>query len=306
MKTSNGGRCVELLLSVLFVLISCEPSQDRFDSVSMDGGHSNSSNLDNGGDTDTDSDTDGDADSDADNDADSDVDSDADNDTDTDIDTDADNDADSDTDTDADTDTDTDADADTDTDADADTDSDADNDTDTDTDSDADTSIDDESDTNPTDANTGCGGDLESCCDGSCNSGFDPVINPLDRTCMCQKPCTFQQCTAGGESGYCVETSVNGTGICVNDLDAPIDAQTSANCNTGETSCTTASGVSEGTECVDTLTSSLSTVSRCVVLCDNIPTECDGSSLCAGAVSMGMGITLDYTNAHCSPLSLLQ
>jgi hypothetical protein len=58
------------------------------------------------------------------------------------------------------------------------------------------------------------------------------------------------------------------------------------------------------------LTSSLTavnTVSRCVVVCNNIPTECDELSLCAGAVTLaGISVAVDYTDAHCSPLSLLE
>ena len=71
--------------------------------------------------------------------------------------------------------------------------------------------------------------------------------------------------------------------------------------------CTTASGISEGTDCVGTLTSMLSTVNRCVVLCDNMPEECSESAICAAAVSVGpAGIDVDYTDGHCAALSYFE
>jgi hypothetical protein len=184
--------------------------------------------------------------------------------------------------------------------SDGDSDGDTDSDTDTDTDSDTDTDTD-------SDTAGECGAELAACCDGNTctDDGLDPVVSPLDQSCQCQKPCTFEACEAGSESGYC--SLIYGTEIlgCYNSIDLPMAMEVPDNdCTEGETNCTSDSGATTGTECISTPNPMTGTaVLRCVVTCTDAPTGCDEStSSCGPAYALdGTNVSLDFADAHCGP-----
>jgi len=175
------------------------------------------------------------------------------------------------------------------------TDGDGDSDGDGDTDSEMDSEMDTESESVP------CGDALEACCDDSCNDGLDPIIG-MDQSCTCQAVCTFAECTAGDESGYCTNLFVLEETYCYNESDFPADASPN-DCTVGDT-CTTDSG-DDGGICValpNPNPAGGDDVNRCIVACDGEPEGCDADTVCTPAISIGeQGATLDYSDGHCGP-----
>lgn len=187
-----------------------------------------------------------------------------------------------------------------------DSDSDGDGDGDSNGDSDGDTAVDTDSETESVGE---CGDESAVCCEGNtCNDdGLDPVVSPLDQSCMCQAPCTFEACEAGSESGYC--TMVYGTEIlgCYNSIDLPLTAELADNdCTEGEQDCTSDSGATTGTECISTPNPMTGTpVLRCVVICSEGPTGCDEttSSCTPNFAIEGTNVSLDFEDSHCAPMT---
>ena len=175
------------------------------------------------------------------------------------------------------------SDTDADTDIDSDSDSDSDDDSDSDTSGDTDTDTDTDSDNDTEDTPTGCGGQSEPCCSGSCDAEIDPILGDDDE-CICQKPCAFRPCTARTETGVCYAFRGSTSSVCVNDRDLPLYSDVvSDGCTIGQP-CTTETEETINTECIWVPNSDGDSVTRCAVLCDSPPTECDNGTTCEPAI----------------------
>ena len=143
-----------------------------------------------------------------------------------------------------------------------------------------------------------CGEEFTPCCeDGDeCEEGLSSSISFMDGSCSCLTPCTFNECTAGTEQGYCSTIIGPYVVACVNETDFQGDP---VECTTGDT-CTTPSGDENGT-CIEMVGNDFVTmVNRCVLECDNPPTECDDDLVCSPEMSMvDNNFLLDYDNGHC-------
>jgi hypothetical protein len=143
-----------------------------------------------------------------------------------------------------------------------------------------------------------CGEEFAACCEegDQCGDGVTPSISMMDGSCSCLTPCTFNECTAGSETGYC--STIVGPNViaCVNDVDFQGDP---SDCTTGDT-CTTPSGDDNGT-CIEMVANDFVTmINRCVLECDNPPTECEAPLICSPEMSMvDNELVLDYDDGHC-------
>jgi hypothetical protein len=158
---------------------------------------------------------------------------------------------------------------------------------------------DEENDTSDTESEeTTCGGELETCCDGECDEGLDAILS-FDQSCSCQRPCTFAECTAGSEDGYCAELYGLEGYACYNALDFPTD-MSSNECVEGE-SCTTDSGDEGGVCLVMPNPMAGGEIIRCGLICDTPPEGCEEDMMCAPAFSLdGEELVLDYSDGHCA------
>jgi hypothetical protein len=145
-----------------------------------------------------------------------------------------------------------------------------------------------------------CGQEDGSCCTSGdeCAEGLSSSISFMDGSCSCLKPCTFLECTAGSEQGYCSMVFGPNLNLCVNDADFGGDA---SDCTLGET-CLTPSGAEDGI-CISMFSDDLTTeINRCASSCDNTPAECEEPLYCSPEISfVDNKLSLDYENGHCIP-----
>ena len=124
---------------------------------------------------------------------------------------------------------------------------------------------------------------------------------------MCLTQCTYNTCAAGNDDGYCGVVLGTETVACLNVVDIPM-METAPNCDTVGESCTTETGATEGTECIETMAITqafgIATVNRCVVLCDDLSADCDDSTTCIPGMDI-VNQVHDYTKANCYPNSIL-
>ena len=142
-----------------------------------------------------------------------------------------------------------------------------------------------------------CGGSQQPCCTGNtCTAaGVDPVAGPTG--CFCQEPCTASPCTAGTLQGSC--TTLFGSlpaPACFNPTDFPMPVVAN-DCTLGAT-CTTDSGVAEGTCAAVMDPVNMVLVNRCIAGCTPTASTCPTGAICSPATDATS--TVDFTNSHCA------
>ena len=146
-----------------------------------------------------------------------------------------------------------------------------------------------------------CGEDGQRCCmiGDACVEGLSGSMSFLDAQCYCRPECTFHECTAGSEQGYC--SPITGSSPSANACVQPVDFESDpSDCTEGDP-CETLSGDPDGI-CISMFSSDFTTMlNRCVVPCDNLPTECEAPLVCTPEMYFrNDGILYsDYEIAHC-------
>ena len=120
------------------------------------------------------------------------------------------------------------------------------------------------------DAGSACGlVDQECCLRGSaCEEDLVCAADDGGAPPRCYSPCTPTPCTAGGNSGSCLEVG-GGRGVCADSGSAP------AGCVAGAEGCETTHGTSEGTMCV-----SDGALEFCFEACVPEPSGCASTHVC--------------------------
>jgi hypothetical protein len=161
-------------------------------------------------------------------------------------------------------------------DLDSDADSDADSDGDADTDSDADS-----------DSDAGCGGIDQTCCEEAplCQNSLQCAGMDEDNV-FCYETCPVELCEYDQEQGYCYDVGLTPgtTGVCQGVGMAPAD------CESGDTGCTTEYGVSENTVCFEFVSGTY-----CMEFCMPAEAVCDADHLCVPlADPAGSGVCVPF------------